>query len=508
MSHSILKTAWLYVVMSVPAWAQMYNEPFRAQFHFSPAKNWTNDPNGLVFYKGEYHLFYQYNPFGDLWGHMSWGHAVSPDMLHWQHLPVALPEENGVMIFSGSAVVDWNNTSGLCRNPDPKDRSCLVAVYTGRTEEKQAQNIAFSNDRGRTWTKYQGNPVLDLNLKDFRDPKVFWHAPSKQWIMVAVLAREKKVRFFGSRDLKRWEALSDFGPAGSTEGVWECPDLFPLTLDGDLSRTKWVLEVDVNTGAPAGGSGGQYFVGSFDGKTFSNDNPASTTLWQDFGKDFYASTSFSDIPERDGRRIWIAWMSNCQYARQEPTTPFRGIQSLPRVLKLRTFGNGVRLVQEPVSELERLRGKVVTVKNASVDEVNRRLSAVHADSYELVADIDVGAAEEAGFQVRNGREEYTAVGVRSDPGEVYIDRAHSGATAFHNEFPGRHAGPLPAAGRTVRLRVFVDRSSVELFAGDGRITISDRIFPSADSDGIAFFSKGSGARVISLELWPLASIWK
>ena len=263
-------------------------EALRPRFHFTPARNFMNDPNGLVFYKGEYHLFYQHNPFGQIWGHMSWGHAVSQDMLHWQHLPVALAEQGGVMIFSGSAVVDWNNTSGFCQ-PVGADRSCLVAIYTGHSPGKQTQNLAYSNDRGRTWIKYAANPVVDLGLKDFRDPKVFWHAPTSRWVMATVLADQHKVRFFASPDLKRWQMLSDFGPAGATGGVWECPDLFPLPVDNNSNEIRWVLDVDINPGGVAGGSGGQYFVGSFDGTRFLNENPSSTTLWVDYGKDFYAT---------------------------------------------------------------------------------------------------------------------------------------------------------------------------------------------------------------------------
>ena len=282
-----------------------YGEPLRPGFHFTPARNFMNDPNGLVYYKGEYHLFYQHNPFGEKWGHMSWGHAVSSDMLHWQHLPVAIPEGDGVMIFSGSAVVDWHNSSGFCQ-PHGHDLSCLVAIYTSQEKEKETQSIAYSQDRGRTWTKYAGNPVIDPNLKNFRDPKVFWHEATSRWVMVTVLADRHKVRFYGSPDLKKWDVLSEFGPAGATGGVWECPDLFPLPVDNDAGKTRWVLDVNLNPGGIAGGSGDQYFIGSFDGTRFTNDNPPDRTLWADYGKDFYASSSFeplgpvvpSSLPER------------------------------------------------------------------------------------------------------------------------------------------------------------------------------------------------------------------
>ena len=240
-----------------------YEQALRPQFHFSPREHWTNDPNGLVFFEGEYHLFFQYNPFGDKWGHMSWGHAVSKDLLHWQQLPVALPEEHGVMIFTGSVVVDETNTSGFCTGGKP----CMVAIWTGHSAKTatkpslQTQNIAYSNDRGRTWTKYRSNPVLNLNLTDFRDPKVLWWAPAKRWVMAVSLPLEHKILFYGSTDLKRWKRLSEFGPAGSTKGAWECPELFEAPLDGK-NGTRWVLKVGINPGAVAGGSGEQYFRGA------------------------------------------------------------------------------------------------------------------------------------------------------------------------------------------------------------------------------------------------------
>jgi sucrose-6-phosphate hydrolase SacC (GH32 family) len=246
-----------------------YSEPFRPQYHFTPAKNWMNDPNGLVYYESEYHLFYQYNPFGDTWGHMSWGHAVSPDMIHWKHLPLALAEEDGVMIFSGSAVVDWKNSSGFGQD----GQLPMVAIYAGHYTNKslQNENIAYSNDRGRTWIKYSGNPVIDIGSKDFRDPKVFWYEPTKRWIMVVALSTDHKISIYDSQNLKQWTHLSDFGPAGSTSGVWECPDLFPLPVNGDANQIKWVMTVNVGAGAPAGGTGVQYFVGNFDGTNFIPD---------------------------------------------------------------------------------------------------------------------------------------------------------------------------------------------------------------------------------------------
>jgi fructan beta-fructosidase len=260
-----------------------YQEPFRPQFHYTPAMNWMNDPNGLVYYKGEYHLFYQYNPFGSQWGHMSWGHAVSRDLVHWRELSVAIPEQGDEMVFSGSAVVDRQNTSGLGTRRNPP----MVAIYTSARPGSQAQSLAYSTDRGRTWTRYAGNPVLDIGSGEFRDPKVFWYAPERKWVMVVAKAVERRISIYSSPNLKDWTHLSDFGPANATGGVWECPDLFPLAVDGSRT-TKWVMIVNLNPGAIAGGSGAQYFVGDFDGTTFRADNelgdytPPAGDLYQGF----------------------------------------------------------------------------------------------------------------------------------------------------------------------------------------------------------------------------------
>jgi fructan beta-fructosidase len=291
---------------TVPATVQSgYNEPYRPQFHYSPARNWMNDPNGLVFYKGEYHLFYQYNPSGNTWGNISWGHAVSRDLVHWQELPVAIPHDDKEFVFSGSVVVDKDNTSGFGTRANPP----LVAIYTSATKAccLQAQSLAYSTDRGRTWTKYAGNPVLDIGSSEFRDPKVFWYAPDERWIMAVVLAVEHKVSFYGSRNLKDWTHLSDFGPANAVGGVWEVPDLFPLPVDGNRRNIKWVLVVNINPGGIAGGSGAQYFVGDFDGTTFRADNvlgpytPPAGDVYEGFeGSDYGAwtttGTAFGSAP--------------------------------------------------------------------------------------------------------------------------------------------------------------------------------------------------------------------
>jgi fructan beta-fructosidase len=493
-----------------------YTERYRPQFHFTPAVNWMNDPNGLVFFAGEYHLFYQYNPFGDTWGHMSWGHAVSPDLVHWQHLPVAIPEADSVMAFSGSAVVDWKNSSGFGRGGEPP----LVAIYTGHRTDRpsQSQYIAYSTDRGRTWTRYAGNPVLDIGAADFRDPKVFWYEPQQKWVMVLALSPEHKVRLYSSPDLKQWTQLSDFGPAGAVGGVWECPDLFELPVDGDPRRTRWVLIVNLNPGGVAGGSGAQYFVGDFDGTRFKAEASGATAavgapdggaLWADWGKDFYAAVSWSDIPRTDGRRVWIGWMNNWLYGKDIPTSPWRSAQSVPRTLALRTTRDGVRLVQQPVAELQRLRGAGRRLGSQPIPVGSTPLAArgISGTALEIVAELEVGTASELGLKVRTGRNEGTVIGVDPRAGRLFVDRTRSGQVGFHPEFTGRHAGPLPIENGRVRLRILVDRSSVEVFGGDGRTVITDQIFPDPASDGVALYAKGGPARLVTLEAWPLQSAW-
>jgi fructan beta-fructosidase len=485
------------VTLSVSAASQDYEEPLRPQFHFTPARNFMNDPNGLVFYKGEYHLFYQHNPFGERWGHMSWGHAVSRDLLHWEHLAVALREENGVMIFSGSVVVDRTNSSGFCR-PEGDDPSCLVAIYTGHGHDKQTQNLAYSNDRGRTWTKYASNPILDLGLKEFRDPKVFWHESTARWIMVTVLPDQHKVRFFGSRDMKRWEVLSDFGPAGATGGVWECPDLFALPVDGNPASLSWILDVDINPGGIAGGSGGQYFVGTFDGRTFVNDNAPGETLWVDYGKDFYATISFSDIPPSDGRRIWMGWVSNWLYANEEPTVVWRGAQSIPRQLTLRRVPDGVRLVQTPIAELATLREfpEPTVVKD----------SVTIPGSIEVEMELERGDWREAGLRLSNTHGEEVTIGVTSRPLEIFVDRRKSRATPFHKDYAGRHGGPIRWRDNRIQVRVLFDRSVLEVFGNDGETVVTERVYPTRPLDRLELLP-GAPASVSSARLWRLRSVW-
>jgi fructan beta-fructosidase len=487
----------------------LYNENYRPQFHFTPVRNWMNDPNGPIYYQGEYHLFYQYNPFGIEWGHMSWGHAISRDLVHWEHLPIALSEEKGVMIFSGSTVVDWHNSSGFCRAPGVEVPSCLVAIYTGQSDKLETQNLAYSNDRGRTWTKYADNPVIDLHLASFRDPKVFWHEGTHRWVMVTVLSSQHKVRFFGSTDLRHWTALSDFGPEGATGGVWECPDLFPLPVDGDASQTKWVLSVNVTPGAERGWSN-QYFLGSFDGTSFSSESSAGKVLWVDCGADFYASTSFSELPKSDKRRIWMGWLTNWEYAARVPPDRWRGAQSIPREVRLRWFPDGIRLVQEPIAELRVLRARHTRVANRSIEATNDLLKSkkVHGDTLEIAAEISAEDAATFGIKVREGDGEETVIGVDTKKQALFVDRTRS-SDVFDKRFPGRDEGPIQlAAGKSVKLHIFVDRSSVEVFGNDGETVLSETIFPKPGSDGIELYSRDGQALVLKMDVWNLKSIYQ
>src|ERR1700678_71220 len=518
--HTSLILSFFTVVLAVtplsaqsgntPPAPELYQEDYRPQFHFTPAKNWMNDPNGPIYYEGEYHLFYQYNPLGIEWGHMSWGHAVSRDLVHWEPLPIALSEENGVMIFSGSTVVDWHNSSGFCRGTGTKTPSCLVAIYAGHSEKLETQNVAYSNDRGRTWTKYAGNPVIDLHLASFRDPKVFWHEGTHQWVMVTVLASQHKVRFFGSTDLKHWTALSDFGPAGATGGVWECPDLFPLPVDGDASQTKWVLSINLPRGAGRGW-GNQYFIGSFDGTTFSPESSAENPLWVDYGPDFYASTSFSDLPKSDRRRIWLGWLTSWEYAARVPPDPWRGAHSIPRQVKLKQFADGIRLVQQPIAELQVLRAPHTQVEHNSIVRESDVLKSkkVQGEMLEIAADISPEDATEFGIRVREGDGEETVIGVDTKKQTLFVDRSRSSGVSFDQHFASRDAGPITlAAGKSVKLHIFVDRESVEVFGNDGETVLSETIFPKQGTDEIELYSLGGRARVLKMDVWNLKSIYQ
>jgi fructan beta-fructosidase len=469
------------------------SEHWRPRVHFAPAANWINDPNGLIWHEGEYHLFFQYNPHGTDWGHMSWGHAVSTDLLHWQELPVALHEDDEAMVFSGSVVLDTDNTSGFGSHLDPP----LVAVFTSSPQGggQQVQSLAFSTDRGRMWTKHSGNPVLSASVDDFRDPKVFWDAIRGRWLMVIALPLERQVRFYSSANLRDWSHLSDFGPAGAVDGVWECPDLFPLVIDGDPQRQAWVLVVSINPGGPAGGSGTQWFVGDFDGSTFTPFDSDPGVQWLDHGSDCYAAVTFNDVP--DGRRVLIGWMSNWDYARDVPTESWKGAMTIPRELSLRSVNGQVQLCSAPVAELRAMLGSpVIDLSDVDVSGVMKVSCSGAALDIELVLEPVSGVC---GLDVRIGDDERTRIGYDLDTRTLFIDRTRSN-TSVAPGLQGIQSVAVPLEAGAIRLRVIIDSCSVEVFAQGGMHVLTDLIFPSANSVGMALFSEGS-ARCRSLLVW-------
>lgn len=478
---------------------------YRNAYHFSPQKNWMNDPNGMVYFKGEYHLFYQHHPFGTTWGPMHWGHAVSKDLVSWEELPIALaPDERGT-IFSGSAVVDWNNSSGFF----DQEQLGLVAIFThhydapGVQQIIQYQSLAYSKDEGRTWTKYDGNPVLRHDsYVDFRDPKVFWHEPSSQWVMI--VACGQTVCLYRSSNLKEWVFASEFGEGiGSHDGVWECPDLFPLTTEDNGIR--WVMLVSIGDDpAYVEGSRTQYFIGDFDGTVFIPDERSKDDVrWLDYGRDNYAGVSWSGISAADGRRLFIGWMSNWKYANLTPTDGWRGAMTLVRELKLETLEGEVMVTQQPIREIEGYRNEVLSLHDIAVDETAVRLAAVRLENCEILVRFD--PASSLGLKVRTGLGQETLVGWDASLAEVYVDRSRSGQVDFHKDFPGKHAAPLKTSGCMLELRIFVDRSSVELFADRGQAVITDLIYPDPASTGITVFADDDRKVIESLYVYEVSS---
>lgn len=649
-----------------------YDEPFRPQFHYSPERGWMNDPNGLVLVDETYHFFYQYNPDAPVWGNISWGHATSRDLVHWQELPVAIrgtPEER---IFSGSVVLDSANTSGLGTAEDPP----LVALYTSwyeATSGHQAQSVAYSTDDGSTWSRYAGNPVLTAEQvgrdpREFRDPKVFWDDRFDRWVMVVAYPLDRQIGIFASRDLLAWEHLSDFGPAGATGGVWECPDLFELPVEGDPARTRWVLSVSLNPGGPNGGSGAQYFVGDFDGRTFTADaqpperpggevladfdgsypagwttsgrafgtlpargtRPGQTEVtgfsgsglassflpvdgaaveggdlatgvlssppwriagdylsflvgggaggdtavqlvvdgkvvrrasgtdseelswvswhvadlrgrtarirlvdratgswghvladefvlgeeaaariveggrWQDYGRDYYAVVSWSGTPTEE--RTVVAWMSNWQYANDLPTHPWRSAATLPRILGLRTVDGRPTLVQEPVrpvsddAEAVRLGPAVIQAGPATV--VGEHPATAH-----LVVELDLSRSQGAGLELLAGDSAMTVIGYDKMSQELYVDRTRSGQIGFHPSFPSLDRAPLVVEDGRLSLEIFIDHSSVEVFAEGGLVTMTEQVFPAPGSQELRVFSHGGPTTVDRLAVRRIQSSW-
>jgi fructan beta-fructosidase len=453
---------------------------------------WMNDPNGLVYYKGKYHLFYQHHPNDILWGPMHWGHAVSRDLVNWQHLPIALqPDENG-MIFSGSAVIDWQNSAGF-------GREAMVAIFTHDRDGHQSQSLAYSNDQGISWEKYAGNPILHSpGNPDFRDPKVFRH--QEKWVMA--LAAGNTILFYVSKDLIHWESSGSFGTCGATGGVWETPDLFELAVS-ESAETRWVLTVSIGGGHPAGGSGTQYFIGRFDGKNFISENTNETVLWADCGADYYAPQSWNDDP--NGRRLVIGWMNNWQYATAVPALDWRGTLSLIRELSLKRTADGLRLIQKPIPEIGSLRNKSLHWHKETLEPGKSLFATMEGVFLEILAEFQLPATTaQLEFHVCTGEDERTKIGYSAKEKKAFVDRTHSGLSNFHDGFARIHSATLNPTNNLLRLHIFVDQGSVEVFASDGLVVITDCIFPSHESTGVDLFIVGDEIIINSLDVFQLS----
>ena len=463
----------------------LYHEPYRPQYHYSPPCRWMNDPNGMVYYQGEYHLFYQYNPKDVVWGTMHWGHAVSSDLVHWTTLPIAIAPDALGDIWSGSVVVDKNNTSGLVPGGG------LVALFS---YGNQTQGAAYSSDRGRTWQMYSGNPILPALETDFRDPKVFWHEARQQWVMV--IAAKKIIKIFTSSDLLQWDFASDFADINFYGGTWEVPDLFPLMLNG---QEKWVLIVSINPGGPAGGSGTRYYIGSFDGQTFTDENPHQVT-WLDYGQDNYAGTSWASAS--DNRRLFIGWMNNWIYASKIPTSVWRGANTLARELSLRDTPEGVRLVQSAVPEMKQLRKPLGSWTDLAIDG-KLVLDGITGQQLEIIAEFKLGTAERFGFDVLMNDSQSTRILYHVPTAQLITTRPGTGLDGVNPIA----VAPMTAEDERVRMHIFVDVSSVEVFGNDGLISITSQVFPDSDSHSVGLFADKGSVTVSKLEIFALDSIW-
>lgn len=477
-------------------------EKYRPAYHHTPLYGWMNDPNGMFYKDGRWHLYYQWNPYGSKWQNMTWGHSSSADLVRWEHHPAAI-EANGLgTVFSGSSVVDSANTAGF-------GRDAVVALYTS-ADVSQTQSLAHSSDGGMTFEIYPGNPILTLE-SEARDPNMFWDADNGRWVLSLAHALDHEMLFFTSPDLKEWTLQGSFGKGiGAQDGVWECPDLFRLKVDGS-GEEKWVLVCNINPGGPFGGSATQYFTGDFDGKTFIADTDAEgviPTKWMDYGKDHYATVSWSDAP--DNRRVLIGWMSNWQYAGEVPTMQYRSANTLPREAGLFRAPDGqLYLSSSPVAELGALRDKPsVSVRNkpAGGNDRNFPLPDSNGGACEILLDIDSRKAASVDITISNNDGESVILSYDTKAHTLSFDRRRSGITDFSQDFPTVTTAPTFETDGKLSLRIFIDRSSIEVFGNGGKTVMTNLVFPTVPYSSVSVSAKGGNARIENLKIYPIKEL--
>lgn len=471
-------------------------ESFRPVYHHTPAYGWMNDPNGMFYKDGVYHLYFQYNPYGSVWGNMHWGHSTSTDLMHWKFEGCAIVPDAWGAIFSGSCVVDHENTAGF-------GKEAVAAFYTSAKStpwgDIQMQSMAYSLDNGKTFTKYEGNPILTSSEKDFRDPKVFWYAPGKHWVMILAVGQHMEI--YSSVNLKEWKKESEFGAMqGAHGGVWECPDLVEIPVEGTREK-KWVLICNLNPGGPFGGSAAQYFVGSFDGKKFVNESPTQTK-WMDWGKDNYATVTWNNAP--DGRCIALGWMSNWQYANNVPTRQYRSANTLARDLTLYREGQELYLKSTPSVEVKKARGKKVSIPSFRVSEKHEivNLFEDNQGAYEVEILIQNAGASKIAFSLLNDKGEKVSMYYDLNRKQFVMDRSESGTVDFSKDFPAVTVAPANV-DKELTLRLFVDRSSIEAFGEDGKFVMTNLVFPSQPYVKMCFEADKNGYAVKTLNVYKL-----
>ena len=486
---------------------QERGDRFRPRLHLTPPANWMNDPNGLVSAANGYHAFYQHNPSSLTWGNIVWGHARSDDLIHWTHHRIAISPSDA-MAFSGSAITCAGPRLGIAA-PE-----VIIAAYTAHDPESglEEQRIAISVDGGDSWQHSDAGPVGARRQHHFRDPRLFWHEPSKAWVMAVALALEHRVLFYNSFDLINWSECGSFHAAEDDGVEWECPELIPLDDPCCDGESLWLLKVDISRGAVAGGSGGKYFLGTFDGASFVAKSILSRSVsrdglsaWLDYGADFYAAQVVSGAIDCGGP-VWMAWASNWRYARHTPSDGWRGCLSLPRTLSLRRFVDGYALCQQPISRLQHSRGQPTHVRAMTIDDTAApSFGEFEADStFELVCRFSGWSAAAFGITVAKGENCETSIGVKPHDQCVFVDRRQSGLVDFHEDFAAVHTAPLTTE-HYVELRIVFDRSIIEVFVNQGEIVLTTLVFPEAQARAIEWFAHGGKVELQSATYWPLES---